>query len=132
MSSSLPSAVERVAATYVRACSERDPALRAQLLEQCFAEDGRLVSRSREVRGRAALGEMLARFHADPQLSGIRLLSVIDAGSSTFRFRAAAELRDGTLLESLDTGQVDASGKICLILTFAGPLADAREPASAR
>ena len=73
---------------------------------------------------------MITRFLANPQLLGIRLLSEIDAGETTFRFRSAAELRDGTLLESLDTGEIDAEGKIALILTFAGPLADA--PAAQR
>jgi hypothetical protein len=118
----MPSIVEKAVATYVRAANEQDPALRAQLLEECFAEEGRLVSRGREFLGRAALVEMLGRVHADPQLLRVRLLSVIDAGRTTFRFRAAVELRDGTLLESLDAGEIDADGKISLILTFAGPL----------
>jgi hypothetical protein len=125
-SAAMSSAVEKAVATYVRAASERDPALRAQLLEECFAVDGRLVSRSRELRGRAAVAEMFTRFYADPQLLGVRLLSAIDAGNTSFRLRAAAELRDGTLLESLDAGEIDADGKISLILSFAGPL----EPAS--
>ncbi len=123
----MPGTVHEIVDTYIRACSAPDPALRVQLLAQCFAEDGRLVSRSREIRGRAALAEMLERFHANPELLGVRRLSVIDAGNSTFRFRAAAELRDGTVLESLDAGEIDASGKISLILTFAGRLASAAE-----
>jgi hypothetical protein len=121
----MSSAVEKAVQAYIRAASERDPALRAQLLAECFAADGRLLSRSREIRGHAQMLEMLARFHADPRVLRIRVLSAIDAGNTTFRFRSAAELRDGTLLESLDTGEIDADGRISLILTFAGPLADA-------
>jgi hypothetical protein len=121
----MSSPVEKAVATYVRASNERDPALRAQLIEQCFAADGRMLTRSGEIRGRAGILEMLARVHADPRLLRVRLLSAIDAGHTTFRFRGAVELRDGTLLESLDTGEIDADGRISLILTFAGPLANA-------
>jgi hypothetical protein len=94
------------------------------LLEACFADDGRLVSRSREIRGRAALAEFLTPFLADPDLLRIRVLSVIDAGRTTFRFRSVAERRDGTRFESFDAGEIDGDGRISLILTFAGPLAD--------
>jgi hypothetical protein len=41
--------------TYVRAWQERDPDARARLLEQCFAADGRFVTRGRVFQGRAAL-----------------------------------------------------------------------------
>src|SRR6187397_2552688 len=124
----MASAVEIAVDTFVRACSERDPALRATLLEQCFAADGRRVTRSRELRGRAAIAEMLSRFHADPQLLGIRLVSEIDASGTTFRYRAVADRRDGTSPEVFDAGEIDASGRISLLLTFAGPLRDLNEP----
>ena len=121
----MPSAVEVAVDTYIRASTEPDAAQRAQLLEACFAADGRMVTRSREIRGRAALSEMIGRFLSDPQVLRIRVSSAIDAGGTTFRYRAVAEMRDGTLAEVLDAGEVDAEGRICLILTFAGPLADA-------
>lgn len=119
--------VEIAVETYVRAASETDATLRAQLLEACFATEGRFVTRGREIRGRAGVAAMLARAHADPQLLRIRLLSVIDAGGTIFRFRSRVEKRDGTSDEFFDAGEIDADGKICLILTFAGPLAAADE-----
>lgn len=118
----MPSPVERAVQTYIRACSDRDPAARAALLEECFAADGRLVTRSREIRGRAAVAEMLTRFYADPDVVRIRMLSVVDTGRTTFRFHSAAELRDGTSLESFDAGGIDGDGRISVILTFSGPL----------
>lgn len=66
-------------------------------------------------------------FLADPRLSRIRVTSAIDARGTTFRYRAVAEFRDGTSLESFDAGESDADGRIALILTFAGPLAEAVE-----
>lgn len=118
----MPSAVEIAVDTYVLAASERDAEVRAQLLEACFAVDGRMVTANREIRGRAAVAEMLARFHADPQVVRIRVVSAIDARGTIFRFRAVAEMRDGTSAESFDAGEIDAEGRISLILTFAGPL----------
>jgi hypothetical protein len=121
------SSVAVVVDTYIRAASERDPQARAALLEACFAADGRIVSRSREIRGRAALGDEIAKLLADPQLLRIRVVSAIDAGGSTFRFRSVVERRDGTNLEFFDAGEVDATGRISLVLTFAGPLAPAAD-----
>jgi hypothetical protein len=115
--------IEVAIATYVRAYTERDPAARAKLIEACWAADGRLVTLSREIRGRAALAEEMARL--DSRLIRIRLISAVDAGKTTFRVRAVADLHDGTSPEAFDAGEVDADGRISLILTFPGPLADA-------
>ena len=119
----MPNAVEQAVDTYIRMWNEPDPALRAAMLEACFAADGRMVSRSREIRGREELTQFMTRFLADPRLAKIRVTSPIDAQGTTFRFHAVVELRDGTLLESFDAGQIDAEGRIALLLTFAGPLA---------
>jgi hypothetical protein len=98
------------------------------MLAACFAEDGRMVTRSREIRGRAAFAQLMESFLADPQLCRIRVISAVDAAGTTFRFRSVVERRDGTILESFDAGQIDAEGRILLLLTFAGPLAEAFEP----
>jgi hypothetical protein len=119
------SPVELAVDTYIRAVGERDPAARAAMLSACFASDGRMVTASREIRGRAALTAELDRVLSDPKLSSIRLLSAIDARGTTFRYRAVAEFRDGTSTESFDVGEIDANGQISLLLTFAGPLQDA-------
>jgi hypothetical protein len=84
-----------------------------------------MVTPSREIRGRAALVAMLTRFLEDAQLLRVRVISAVDARGTTFRYRAVAEMRDGTSAEAFDAGEIDASGQISLILTFAGPLADA-------
>jgi hypothetical protein len=125
-SSRMPSLVEVAVEKYIRASAERDPAVRAQLLEACFAEEGRFVTRSGVIRGRAAVDAMLARSLADPQFVGFRMASVIDAAGTTFRYRSIVERRDGTSLEFFDAGEIDADGRIATMLVFAGPLADAR------
>ena len=123
--SRMPSPVETAVQTYVRAGTERDPAVRAKLIEACFAEDGRFVTRSAVIRGRAGVEAMLTRFFADPQNLGFLLTSVIDAAGTTFRYRSLVERRDGTSVEFFDAGEIDADGRIATLLVFAGPLADA-------
>ena len=123
----MPSPVQIAVDTYIRAWSERDPAVRASMIEACFAENGRMVTRSREIRGRAGLAEEMARLLADPRLLHIRVTSAIDARGTTFRFRGVAEFRDGTTAEAFDAGEIDATGRISLLLTFAGPLGEVAE-----
>lgn len=127
----MPNAVEIAVDTFIRAWSEPDPAVRAKMVDACFAPAGRMVTRSREIRGRAALLEEMARLRADPRLLRIRVISAIDAQGTTFRYRAVADLRDGTSPESFDAGEIDADGRISLVLTFAGPLGEANAPPSA-
>ena len=97
---------------YIRAACERDPAVRAALLETCFAADGRLLTTSREFRGRAAVAEMLARFHANAEPPCIRLTSAVDVRGTIFRFRSAVDNADGTTAEFFDAGELDADGRI--------------------
>jgi len=120
----MPSPVETAIATYIRAGRERDPAVRAQLIAACFAEDVRFVTRSGVIHGRAGIDAMLSRALADPQILGFRMASVIDAAGTTFRYRSIVERRDGTSLEFFDAGEIDADGRIVTILAFTGPLAD--------
>jgi hypothetical protein len=123
----MPTAIATAVDTYIRAWSEPDPAVRRAMVEQCFAPAGRIVTRSREIRGRDELADEMTRTRADPRLLRIRVISAIDANGTTFRFRAVAELQDGTMLEAFDAGEIDEDGQISTILTFAGPLGDPEE-----
>jgi len=117
----MANAVEKAVDCYVRAFSERDPATRAKLIEACFAVDGRIVTRSRTIRGREGLEQEIAAFQADPQWKQIRL-GAVDAAGTTFRFHGFADRHDGTSAHAFDAGEIDADGRISLILTFPGPL----------
>jgi hypothetical protein len=108
--------------TYVRAWQERDPDVRARLLEECFAADGRFVTRGRVYQGRAALAQLMATTHADPLFVAIRVIGAIDAVGRTFRFRAVVDRADGTSPEAFEAGELDDDGRIATILTFPGPL----------
>jgi hypothetical protein len=65
----MPSAAEAAVSTYIALAGERDPAVRATMIEACWAIDGRPVSTGGELRGRAALAEVTTRLLADPEWS---------------------------------------------------------------
>ena len=113
--------IERAVDTYIRIWRERDPVARAELIEACWAENGRLVTRSRVYRGRGELAELATRILADPDLVDVRVVA-LDARGTTFRLRGIAEYRDGRTAEAFDAGEVDADGRIATLLTFDGPM----------
>lgn len=123
MASPVQIAVDR----YIRAVCKSEREARVALFEACLADDARMVTRGREIRGRAQITEELNRFLADPQLLRVRVTSAVDTGEKTFRYRAVADFRNGTSAEAFDAGEIDETGRITLILTFAGPLGEAVE-----
>lgn len=119
---------EETVRTFVAAAQERDPARRAALIAACIAENVRMLTPSRELRGRAAVAAGFDALYADPRGASVRLTSAIDAGVRSFRFRSQVEFADGTPpAEFQDAGEVDDDGRIALIITFPGPLRDAHE-----
>ena len=117
----MPSSTEIAAQTYVAAWQEPEAAARARLIEACFAVEGRIVSRGAVIRGRAGLAAAIDAFFADPRGLSARLASVIDVQGPIFRLRAVVEDRDGRIvLDGFDAAEVDADGRIAVLLTF-GP-----------
>jgi hypothetical protein len=112
---------EEAVDTYIAIATEHDPQKRAEMLATCWAEDGRLVVHGgRTIQGRAALLAMYERVFADPNIVGVRVLAK-DVRGTTFRFRYATDLKDGSAVEAFDAGEVDASGRISTLLVFNGP-----------
>ena len=117
----MPNPTEVAARTYVAAWQEPDGLTRARLLDGCFAAAGRIVSPGSVIRGRAALAAAIHAFFADPRGLSARLVSAIDAQGPVFRFRSVIEDREGrTVFDGLDAGEVDADGRITVLLTFSG------------
>ncbi|HEY0251894.1 MAG TPA: hypothetical protein VGC41_10225 [Kofleriaceae bacterium] len=116
----MSSPVAVAVATYIQANRERDPAVRARLLEECFAETGRFVTRSK-VYDRAGLTALLTDFVDNPNLVGFRVTH-LQSGGTMFRYRSIVERNDGTELEFFDAGELDADGRIATMLVFSGPL----------
>jgi hypothetical protein len=112
---------EIAARTYVAAWQQSDAAARAPLIDACFAIDGRIVSPGAVIRGRSALAAAMSDFFSDPRGLSARLVSDIDAQGPLFRFRAVVEDRDGRIVfDGFDAAEVDAEGRIAVLLTFGG------------
>ncbi|HEU4580523.1 MAG TPA: hypothetical protein VFS67_19840 [Polyangiaceae bacterium] len=124
----MPSPVEIAVDAYIRANREPDASVREQLLTACFAPDGRMVSRSRVLQGRTAIAAELTKFVTDPEVLGFRLTTAVDAVGNTFRYGSVVERRDGKRLEFFDAGQIDESGRISVLLVFAGALREVAQP----
>jgi hypothetical protein len=117
----MSSPTEIAARTYVAAWQESNVAARAALIDACFAVDGRIVSRAAVIRGRPALAAAMSDFFSDPRGLRARLASDIEAQGPIFRFRAGVEDHDGRLVfDGFDAAEVDADGRIAVLLTFGG------------
>jgi hypothetical protein len=113
------SPAETAARRYIAAWMTPDPAERARLVEQCFADNGRIILRGSEVRGRAALAAAIDAFATDPRGLIARITDDVEAQDPLFRFRAVFEHPDGTRYSSLqDIGEIDDSGRIATIYSF--------------
>jgi hypothetical protein len=115
--------IKRSVASYVAAWTERDPARRADLLALAVTDDVRILigAGAREIRGRAALEEEIAGFHRRVPEVRVRMTSGIDVQGNLCRFTGVAEGPEGQIgLEAWDACECEASGRIRLLLTFAG------------
>jgi hypothetical protein len=116
---------ERAVRQYIDAWFAPDRERRAELLEACFAADGRIAIGDRVIRGRGELAAMIDAFQADPRGLTAQLTSPIDADGATFRFRALFTLPDGRRhSELIDLGETDGDGRIATLFTFEEPLVD--------
>jgi hypothetical protein len=115
----MSSPAETAAVTYIKAWQESDAFVRARLVEACFAADGRIVSPGGLIRGHAALTASINDFLA--RGLSAHLASAIDVQGTLFRFRAVAKDRHGRIVfDGFDTAEVDADGRIAVLLAFSG------------
>lgn len=111
--------VERAVLGYVAAWNEDDPARLRQLLQECWAEQGMVVSNYETIFGREALFNHIMKFReANPGTRGL-LTSGIEQHHDFFRFTVIAVKPDGMPYSpALDVGELDADGRIERIVTF--------------
>ncbi len=115
------SAVQRSVLAYVAAWNAADEAVRRELLEQCFAENGSYVDPAAQVDGRAALVAHTRRIAERWPGSSIVLTSRIDEhnGVACFTWRRVGP--DGTSLrDGIDFVTVDADGLLREVRGFFG------------
>ena len=109
--------------TYVEAWNENNPARRQALLQQCWAEDGVILTPRELIEGRDALAARIAGFREQCLQDRGELTSEIQVCGNWFRFTATVVRPDGSRYSDvLDVGEVNSAGQIQRIITFIEPL----------
>jgi len=108
---------------YLAAWCEPDRALRQQILEGIWAEDGTYTDPTAHVAGRRGLVDHIGGFFEQFPGARIELTSGIDTHHEKIRFTWRMVLADGKVfLEGIDFGELSADGKLRQIVGFFGPL----------
>ena len=111
-------------ALYNRAWSEPDYALRQELLEQIWAEDGTYTDPTAHVAGRKALVDHIGAFFEQFPGAHFVVTSGIDTHHQNLRFTWRMVLADDSVFgEGIDFGELSPDGKLQRIVGFFGPLA---------
>ena len=106
---------------YMAAWAERDFDARAKLIDACWTDESRLVSKRSEIKGKAALEKAIGPLFTNSQIAGFRLIAR-EIGKTTFRLRTALDFVGGKSVEFYDCGEFFPEGKIRVIFTFDGAL----------
>lgn len=117
----MTSSTEASVRTYAAAWAEPDADKRARMIEDCFAADGRIATSGAGICGRAALAAAITELRADPRGLSVHLAGAIDVQGRKFRIHSVVEQRDGGKTAFFDAGEVDADGRIAILITFREP-----------
>jgi len=108
---------------YTGAWSEPDRALRQQLLERVWAEDGTYTDPTAHVAGREEFVDHIGGFFERFPGAHFELTSGIDTHHEKLRFSWRMMLADGKVsVEGVDFGELSTDGKLHRIVGFFGPL----------
>ena len=109
--------------TYLSAWNETDAGRRSTLIEQVWADDGRLIDPPLEGVGHTGISEMAEARHEHCPGHSFRRVSGIDAHHDQVRFAWELVGPDGVVaLAGLDTGELGEDGRLRRIAGFFGDL----------
>lgn len=115
-------ALEELITVYCKAWSEPDRALRQQLLDRVWAEDGTYTDPTAHVDGRKELVEHIGRFFEQVPRVQLAPTSAVDTHHEKLRFTWRMVLADGKVFaEGIDFGELSSDGKLRSIVGFFGP-----------
>jgi hypothetical protein len=109
--------------TYLDAYSEPDVDRRTKLVDEVWAEDGRLIDPPLDGSGRAGISEMAAAVQQHYAGHTFRRTSGIDEHHSFARYEWELVAPDGTTaLTGLDVAEIGDDGLIRRVVGFLGPI----------
>jgi hypothetical protein len=108
---------------YGAAWNETDDGARLTLLERCWADDATYTDPTASVTGREGLAAHIGQFQAERPGFRLELTSGVDEHGGRLRFAWRMLAPDGAeVLEGLDFGELDGSGRLSRIVGFFGAL----------
>jgi hypothetical protein len=108
------------------ALTETDPARRAELIKQAWAEDGSLTDPPLVGEGHAGLNEFAATVCEHYAGQRFRRVSAVDAHHDRFRYAWELVAPDGTVtVAGIDVGETAPDGRLAKVTGFFGELAAA-------
>lgn len=106
---------------YADAWSEPDRALRQQLLERAWAEDGTYTDPTTHIAGRQGLVDHIGGVFAQFPGARLEVTSEIDVHHEKLRFTWRMLLANGEVfLDGVDFGELSSTGKLHRIVGFFG------------
>jgi hypothetical protein len=109
--------------TYLAAWNEPEATRRAELIDQAWGADARLIDPPLAAEGHSGVSDMAATLHAQYPGYRFRRASGIDTHHDQLRFAWEFVAPDGKVaLSGLDVGEVAADGRLRRITGFFGEL----------
>jgi len=106
---------------YMAAWNEADFAIRLNLLERCWADDGVYIDPGVELTGREQLSQHIAKVQASRPGARLEFMSGIDAHHDVVRFLWRLVRADGTAGDtSIDFGEIGPDGRLTRMTGFFG------------
>lgn len=120
----MTAAILEVVQAYCEAWNVADDGQRLALLEKSWSDDGAYTDPRTDLAGREALHAHISRVQAARPGSRILRTSGVDLHHGVLRFAwKLVDASGGTVVESIDFGELAPDGRLCRIVGFFGPLA---------
>lgn len=116
--------IEALVDTYLAGLNETDPAARAVLVAEAWADDGRFLDPLLDATGHEALGTMVGAIHEQYPGHRFRRTTAIDGHHRFHRFGWELAGPDGVLVAGLDIAELAPDGRLAAVTGFFGPLAE--------
>ncbi|MEJ7583428.1 MAG: hypothetical protein WKF43_04915 [Acidimicrobiales bacterium] len=109
--------------TYFRMWNETDPNVRAELVGEAWAEDGRHVDPLADVEGHRSIDEMVAGVQGQFPGATIRRTSAVDLHHDQARYAWELSTEDGDVVVSaIDVARLAGDGRLQHVAAFFGDL----------
>ena len=111
--------------TYFAAWNETDARQRAELIEQVWAAEGRLIDPPLTGEGHQGISDMIATAHQQFPGCKFRRVSAVDTHHNQLRVAWELVTPEGAVaVAGMDTGEIDDHGRLVRIVGFFGPIPD--------